>query len=801
MRFLKVALRNIRKHKVVSVINIVGLAIGFACSILVFLFVRHEFSFDKYHEKADRIHRVAINASIGDARLNQTRSSAKVFRKLLAEFPEIETGVKIMPLGTRLVQYDETSFFESGIFAADSTFFDVFTLPLIHGSAGRALSEPNTVVLTERAALKYFGRTDVIGEMLTVQFAEPRQAEITGVAENVPENTHFRFDFLVSSTSFPGSINSTSWTDNRFISYVVLREDLGEIQLSALNEKLRTLDRKYNDRDGSYDDWLAKGNSWEFFLQPITSIHLDSDLDGEFEANGSRSYVYMFLAIGLAILLIACVNFMNLSTARASLRSREVGIRKVVGSDRKRLIGQFLGESILQGLIALGLGLILVESLRPHFGGLVGRSLEFDYVGSIITIPALLLLGVTAGVISGAYPAFVLSSYRPAMLLKYGTSSGQSSARFRNALIVFQFSIAILLIVSTLTIDRQLKFMQEKDIGFDREQVMIINNPGALTRNLGAFKQTLKNRSDINGVTGSSSIPGGQFPNVGFREEGSDDWVTLNTFVCDYDFLETLKLQMATGRFFSPEFGSDSSGIILNEAACDLLGWDDPIGRRLGDGWNYGTYSVIGVVGNLHYESLHQTVRPMALLLSGGPFIRSENYIAVRIGVGKVSATIASIEKVWNRFAPGVPFRYSFLDEDYDNLYMTEQQARRLSTILCGLALFISCIGLFGLASFVADQKCREIGIRRVLGASIPGIVGRLNWTFLTWVMAANIIAWPVAWVMMNRWLENFAYRVDLDIRTFLASGVMAMIIALVTVSWQSIRAATANPIDTLRSE
>ena len=356
-------------------------------------------------------------------------------------------------MSTRQAQLGKTSFFESRMFAADSTFFDVFTMPLVQGDSAEALTEPNTLVLTEAAARKYFGRTDVVGEMITVYFGEPEVFRITGVAKDVPNNSHFRFDFLISLTSFPNSISSTGWTDNRFTSYLALQDGLTEDQLSALGARLKMLDREYNDRDGSYDDWLAKGNYWEFFLQPITSIHLDSDLDGEFEANGKRAQVYMFLVIGAIILLIACVNFMNLSTARASLRAREVGIRKVVGSDRKRLVAQFLGESILLSLVALGIELLLIELLLPRFGDLVGRPLGLYYFDNIFAIPALLLLGVAVGAISGSYPAFVLSSFRPVVMLKGSSTGRRGAARLRNALIVFQFSIAVLLIISTLTIN------------------------------------------------------------------------------------------------------------------------------------------------------------------------------------------------------------------------------------------------------------------------------------------------------------------------------------------------------------
>jgi putative ABC transport system permease protein len=685
--------------------------------------------------------------------------------------------------------------------AADSTFFGVFTLPLLRGDPDRALVEPNSLVLTESTARKYFGRIDVVGEVMTVDFGEPEALQITGVAKDIPGNSHFRFDFLISLTSFPNSINSAGWTDNRFISYLVLQDNLTEDQFLAFTAGLKALDRKYNERDGSYDEWLAKGNFWEFFLQPITSIHLESDLDGEFEANGRRSQVFMFLAIGVIILLMACMNFMNLSTARASLRAREVAIRKVVGSDRKRLVLQFMGESILFSLAALAIALLLIELVLPGFGRLVNRPLELQFVSNIWTIPGLVLLGVTVGAISGSYPAFVLSSFRPAVMLKGSSTGRRGATRLRNCLIVIQFSAAVLLIISTITINRQLRYMLEKDVGFDREQVLVVNNPGTLTSNLSAFKENLRGHAGIIDVSGSSSVPGSRFSGTGFREEGRDDWASIRLAVCDYDFLKTLKLEMVAGRFFSPEFGTDSSGIVLNEAACKLLDWQNPLGKRLRDGWNYGTFTVIGVVRDLNYESLHQSVRPMALLLSGGPYQKSERKIAVRLNGENVPATVAYIGDVWDQFAPGVPFQYSFLDEDYDRLYTSETQTRRFSSVLCGLSIFISCIGLFGLASFTAERMGREMCIRRVLGASVSSIIGLLSSTFVKWVLLSNLVAWPVAWFVMHRWLEGFAYRVHLDLWVFGASGAVAIGIAMLTVSYQSIRAAVANPVERLRNE
>ncbi len=797
--YLKIALRNIRKHKGYSLINVVGLASGICCSILVFLFVTYEFSYDKYHEKADRTYRLAITGSTGGSEINQTSSSALTFQTLFAEFPEIEIGVKIGNLGTQSVIKGAKTFYESRIFAVDSTVFDVFTAPLIHGTPDQALSEPNTVVLTEETAIRYFGRIDVLGEMISIKSDDILPLKITGVSQNVPDNSHFRFDLLVSLTSFPEAVNSTGWSDNHFVSYFVMHEGTTENQVLAIGKKLENLNQKYNPREG-YEAWLAKGNYWEYYLQPLTSIHLNSNITGEFEANGNLAHVYVFLIIGIIVLLIACINFVNLSTAKASLRAGEVGIRKVVGSGRKQLIVQFMGESILISLIALSLGLVIVELLLPQFRSLVGRPIEMHYFDNVIVIPALLLLGITVGVISGSYPAFVLSSLKPVSILKTHTPVKSTGIWIRNALIIFQFTISIFLIISTVTINQQLTFIQDKEIGFDKEQVLVIDNPRTLTGNLQAFKETLRSHGDIINASGSTTLPGKRFRNIGFRIEG-DRNLTLNLAVCDYEFLETLSLEMASGRFFSPEFGSDKKSIVINETTCRLLGWDEPIGKTVIEGRFGENMTVIGVVKDMHFESIHQNVRPMALLLSGGLYDWSERNISVRINTDNIPGTIGFIESAWNQFVPNMPLTYSFLSEDYDKMYFSEKRTRQLSTVLCGLAIFISCIGLFGLASFVADQRSREIGIRRVLGASVSGIVRQLNSSFVKWVVLSNIIAWPIAWYAMNNWLSNFAYRISLDIRVFFAAGFVAIIIALMTVSCQSIRAALANPVESLKKE
>jgi putative ABC transport system permease protein len=798
--YLKIVIRNLLKQKLFSFINISGLAIGIACGIIIILYVKYETSYDQYHEKAKRTYRVAVSALIGDTPINQTYSSAITFLKLLEDFPEIETGVKILKLDKTPVFLNKKIFYETKILAVDSTFYDVFTIPLIYGDPKTVLSEPNTIVLTRNAAIKYFGKTDIIGKVLTLNLSHELDKvdfKVSGVSENMPENSHFHYDMLVSLMSFPEYLNDTGWTNNNFISYVVLKEGTSK---KDFDEKLKDFTRKYMGEE-KFDEWVAKGNYWTYYLQPLTDIHLNSNLNGEFEPNGNQTYVYMFSVISVIILLIACINFMNLSTARSSLRAKEVGLRKVVGSGKNKLIFQFLFESIFLSFIALIIALMIVEGTLLYFRDFVGKPITINYFENINVILILLLLGLLIGIVSGSYPAFVLSSFVPVTVLKKNSLKKSKHFGFRNVLVVFQFAISIFLIVGAIIVYQQLRFLQNKNLGFDKEQVLVIKNPGSIDKNITAFKQALSSHISIVDVSGSNTLPGTSSSNIGFRAEGVDKSFTLNLCICDYNFQNTLKLEMLGGRFFSEDFPSDSSAVILNQKAVELLGWDDPIGREINNGGSNRTnFHVIGVVKDYHYESLHQEIRPMGLFLSNGSS-KFESYISVRIETGDLAETIEFVNRKWNEFTPGAPFEFSFLNEDYDNLYINEKQTEQIFSIFSFLAIVIACMGLFGLVAFVADRRVKEIGIRKILGASVTNIVMHLSKNFTLLVLISNFIAWPVAWYVMNKWLEDFAYRIEVGLWMFFLAGGSALLIAFLTVSTQAIRAALANPVESLRYE
>lgn len=800
--YLKIALRNLRKHKGYSFINITGLAVGIACSILIFLFVNYEFSYDKFHKNADRIYRYASRIKVGDVLINQTYSSAATFKKALEDFPEIETGVKILQLGTTPISYESKTFNENKMLAVDSTFFDVFDFKLIYGYSKTALTKPNTLVVTEETALKYFGKVDVLGQQLNLKMNsdEPPVAyQITGITENVPFNSHFHYNMLLSSASFPDLVNNTTWDANTFTSYYLLKAG---VSYEAINSKLKEFTRKYLMGEEKFDQWVAKGNYWDNFLQPLTSIHLYSHMGGEFEANGDINYVYMFLIISIIILIIACINFMNLSTAKSSLRAKEVALRKVVGSDKKKLVFQFLSESIILSFISLAIGILIVELLLPGYRNLVGKPLQLDYLNNPVVIPALLILGIFIGTLSGAYPAFIISSYKPVSIMKSRTGNSKQGATLRNALILMQFSISIFLIVGTLVVYQQLNHVQNVKLGFNKEHVLIVHNANNLGNSLNAFKEKTKNINGVSYVSGSSISFSG-FGNTGFREVDGDKKINLNLGTCDYNYLNAMGLELSKGRFFSQDYSTNTSAVILNQKAVELLGWTDPIGKRIGHPYfENNPFTVIGVVKDYYYESLHQEIKPMALFLSNGAMNWfKENFLLIRFNNENPQNIISSLENEWRTLASGTSLDYSFLDEDYNNLYIKEQLISKLFSIFALLAISIACLGLYGLASFIAERKSKELGIRKVLGASTPNLFISLVKQFTKWVLVANIIAWPVAYFIMNSWLQDFAYRIHISPWTFIFAGTIALIIAVVTVSYQSIKAATSNPVDVLKYE
>jgi len=788
--YLKIAIRNIKKHKAYSFINIAGLTVGMACTILILLWVQDELNYDQFHEKANRIYRICSRINVGNTLIDQTQTSAILPITLKNDFPEVEQTVKLgFPINAS-GQYEDKIFMESSILPADSTFFDVFSFNLIMGDKENALNKPGAIVITEATAQRYFGDEDPIGKVITL--ADEYELNVTGVVENIPRNSHFHFDMLLSIVTFPYSRN-TDWTSNDFRTYIVLKEGFLVDQLEA---KFPDFIVKYI-FEGDLS-WVAKGNSYEYYLQPLTDIHLNSDIIGEFEPNGNIIYVHIFSLTAIFILLIACMNFMNLSTAKSVNRAKEIGLRKVVGSVKGQLIVQFLSESFLLSFIALLVCVVIAWFTLPFFNNLVGKQLHLFLFSNYYTIPLLICLALIVGLVAGGYPAFYLSSLKPILTIRGKTREGMKNSRLRNILVVLQFSITIVLFIGTFIVGKQLEYFQNTRLGFDKDQVIVVKNARSLGNQSKAFKETLLTNPGISSAAGSYSLPGGHFVNYSFQPENTES-ILLNFGICDPEFIEALQLEIFEGRFFSRDFTTDSTAIIINETALKLLNWDDPIGKTF---TSLGrTFNVIGVVKDFHYESLHQTVKPMALLNLSLNLPWPESFVSVRTNSSNISETINFIESNWQTFAKEKPFEFFFLDEHYSNFYTNEKQTGTVFIIFSFLAIIIASLGLVGLAAYSAEQRSKEIGIRKVLGASVPGIFVLLSRGFTKCVVLANIIAWPIAYYFMNKWLQNFAYRVDLKIWIFILSGLVALAIAILTVSYQTIKAATANPVDSLRYE
>lgn len=790
--YLKTVFRNFKRQKVYFFINVFGLTVGITCAVLILLWVQNELSYDRFFQKSGRIYRICSRGRIGDTEIKQTMTPAHLPATLKNDFPEVEQTVRLTPKFNINCQYEDKVFNEQNMVAADSAFFDVFSFAFIKGNAKTALKEPGTVVLTESTAKKYFGSDEPLNKIMI--FDGNFKGRVTGVIENFPKNSHFHFDMILSLVSFNPDRN-TDWWDNSYITYLALQKDYDSKLLTA---KLPDFIIKYIFRGNQ--DWLNKGNTWEYFLQPLTEIHLKSNLEVEFEPNGNAVYVYIFSVVAVFVLMIACINFMNLTTARSANRAKEIGIRKVSGSKRIQLIRQFLFESVMLSFLASVFAIFFILIVLPVFNNFVGKSLELNLLKNPFTFSIFLALPLFVGFVSGIYPAFFLSSFKPSNVIKGKLREGIKSSRLRNALIVFQFSVSIILIIGMFVIGKQLDFLNNTDLGFNKESVVIIKNVDSIKNQKEAFKEELKKYSGISSVSGSYSFPGKHFINQGFLPEDKES-ILLNITFCEPAFKETFQLEMTEGRFFSREQQTGSAEILINETAVKHLGWDEPVGKTFThSGFNL-TFRVIGVVKDFFYKSLHQSVEPMALLNLNLNLGWRENYISVRINSGSITETLNYISKTWDSFTEGKPFEYSFLDEEYNNLYRNEQQTENIFMIFSSLAIFIALIGLYGLISFTTGQRKKEIGIRKVLGSSVCGIIKNIIKNFVVLIILANVIAWPAAYYIMNKWLDNFAYKANLDLWVFLSAGLLVLLIAVITIISQSLKAAASNPVDSLRYE
>ncbi|MFD2571014.1 ABC transporter permease [Spirosoma soli] len=809
--YIKIAWRNLRKQRGFAFINIFGLAVGLACCLLITLYVADELSYDRFHAKADRIYRINADIKFGGNDMRMAVSPDPVGPTLKNDYPQVEQFVRLHERGTWLVKQARaaTSLREDHITFADSTLFDVFTLPLVSGDPKRALALPNTVVISESAAKRHFGGQDALGK--TLIFDNNKAYKVTAVMRDMPTNSHFRSDFFLTmlNDEYPWG----QWLSNNHYTYVVLREGVNykqfEKNFDAVIEKY-VGPQALQAIGSTMDQFRKAGNAYRLWLLPITDIHLHSKQQIEFMPAGDIQYVYIFSAVALFILLIACINFMNLATARSANRAKEVGVRKVLGSERQQLIGQFMSESVLMTVLAMVLALIMVVVAIPFFNTIAAKELSAQSLLSPYLLPVLVVLPIAVGLLAGSYPAFFLSSFRPISVLKGGTATRKTNVSLKNVslrsgLVVFQFMMSVILIVGTIIVYRQITYIQTTNLGFKRDQVLTINDVYGLGKQAETFKQEVMRLPGVvsGSISGYLPTPSSRNDNSMFPEGQIDQRkaVQMQTWGVDHDYIKTLGMQIAQGRDFSREFGSDSTGIILNETAAKLFGGTNILGKRISrfddpQGKTFKTYTVLGVVKNFHYESLRRNIGALSMVLSP-----NSGAASFRLSSTNLPALVKQIEAKWKQIAPGQPFSYQFLEDSFDSMYRAEQRIGTIALTFAGLAILIACLGLFGLAAFMAEQRTKEIGVRKVLGASVFSIVGLLSKDFLKLVVIAILIASPIAWYAMSQWLEDFAYKIDIEWWVFALAGLLAISIALLTVSFQSVKAALMNPVKSLRSE
>jgi putative ABC transport system permease protein len=802
------ALRNLKKHKGFSFINLSGLAIGMACSILFALYVIFELNFDTYHTKVDRIYRVGTQFGPGiDQRGAFT--APPMAKALVNDFPEIENAARLSLWPRKyLVSYGEKKFLEKDIIFADNSIFDIFTFSHIAGNLKTALNEPFSIVITRDIAEKYFAEKNPIGESL--RFAVwKKDFKITAVIENCPSNSHFKYRIIASMQSYQDD-GGSSWGGHSCFTYITLKKGCSASQLEA---KFPAFVKRYwgahhyKDTGQTYEAYIKSGkNYYGHFLEPLPDIHLNRNLTDQLSVKGNKIYIYIFSTIAVFILLIACINFMNLSTARFENRSREVGVRKVLGSGKKQLIFQFLGESVMLSLFALILAIVILKLVMPIFCHFSNRQLEFNLFSNVYILPILVGFAVLVGILAGSYPAFFLSSFPAIQTIRNSLNKKiKGFIPLRRVLVILQFSITIVIFLGTFIIFQQLKFLQNSQLGFNKDQVLIIHRAYSLGKQRDAFKQELLKHTGILAISNTDTLPGRHFDDNSHKlvDRPPGEEYALHTIYGDCDFAQLLDLEMAAGRYFSPEITTDAtSAVVINEAAVKKLGLNEPIGKRFVKefgGAKKGEFvTIIGVVKDFHYFSLHHDILPMIIR----PF--SEEFwcfTSIKIRPKNIKRTINQVRETWNKFTAGEPFEYSFLDADFNNLYINEQKTGQVLAIFAFLAIFIACLGLFGMVSFLTEQRTKEIGIRKVLGAPVSKLIFMLSKEVIILVLLAFILAAPLAFYAMNKWLQNFAFRIEPNPLTFILMALITLLIALLTISFRTIKAACANPVDSIKHE
>lgn len=812
--YLTIAIRNLSKHRFFTAINVFGLAIGIASCLMISLYVIFELSYDKHFVNADRVYRVNNEILFNGNHHRLAVGPAPLAEALMTDFPEIEAAVRFRSWGSRLIKTEQgtENIKEQHVVYADNEILQVFPLKLLSGDSQNGLKDPKAVMISKSKADRYFPGQDPLGQTLILD--NEHNYKITGVFPDFPEATHFRFDFILAMSGLEESKNDM-WLSNNFNTYFLLREGASPADVEAKFPKMIETYvgpqiRQVFGADFTVEEFEASGNRFVFSLMPLTRIHLHSDLTAELGANSDITYVYLFGAIALFILGIACINFMNLSTARSANRAREVGVRKVLGSLRGHLVRQFLTESILLSVIAFVISLGFVALALPSFNLLSGRSLEVPYT-DLRFIGLMIVASILVGVTAGFYPSAFLSAFKPVDVLKGKLSLGMKSGAVRSSLVVFQFMISIFLLIGTITVQKQLSFIQNKRLGFQKDQVVVLQDTHVLGSQTEAFKNEMLRESVISDASISGFLPvsgwgrndSSFWPEA--KQPSQENLTSMQYWTVDHDYIKTLGMKVKTGRNFSKDFPSDSSAMIINESAVKKFGFANPIGERIStfdisggeiDPSKLVTYNIVGVMEDFHFESLRKNITPLGLLLGNSNWSMSFRFESANAG-----EVISVLESKWKEVAPGQPFQYTFLDDAFGKMYSTEERLGQIFAIFAGLAIVIACLGLFALTAFTAEQRTKEIGIRKVLGASVTSIVVLLSREFGKLIVIAFVLAAPLSWFAVDWWLQSFTYKAEVGVTIYALAGLGAFLVAWLTMGYQSIRAALANPVNSLKSE
>ncbi len=808
LSFFKLFIRSVFRSKTFTFLNVLGLAVGMASFIIIMLWVSDELSYDSYNEKADRIYRINMYTRLNGTEGTNANCPAPLAAALLNDYPEVENVLRFRERGGSIIRYGANSFSESRIIYADSSFFDIFSIPLLKGNPETALKVPYTVAISESMAKKYFKDEDPINKIL--KFNNRTDYRVTAVYKDIPDASHFHFDFIISLYS-SNEYKEQIWVNSNFQTYVLFRKNADP---ASFEKKLPQVIENYIAPQASeilgvsWDELLENGLLISFSIQNVRDIHLTSGVSGEFEVSGDIKYVYIFTLTAIFIIILACINFTNLSTARSTTRLKEVGIRKAFGVQRGTLAFQFLLESFFIVFAAHIFAVIITEVSLPFFNDLSGKNLSIDYF-SFRFIGLILGLIIIISFVAGSYPALYLSSFKPISVLKGEMVSGKKRTIFRSILVIGQFTISLLLLTSTLILYRQMNYIQKKNLGYDKEQLLVIDNTYLLGKNINSFKEQILTNPHVISLTKSGFLPSPSNRNNGsVFIDGilSNDPIFFSHFSVDDDYLETFQMKVVRGRWFSKDFSTDSSAVIINEAGAKLLGWEDPIGKKFGFGMDIESqpkkplmtlHTIIGVVNDFNFSSLREPIGGLAIYLS-----ESNSKITCRIqSETDINALIDFIKSQWTELAPDQPFNYYFISDDLNLQYGSELRLGKILGIFTGLAFFVSCLGLFGLALFSSANRKKEIGLRKVNGSGITQIIWLLSTDFTKLIFISFVIACPVSLYLMSRWLQSFAYRTNIPWWIFAFTGALTYFIAMMTISYQSYRAASANPVDILRDE